>query len=467
MKDPIRVLVAEDDRTHREMLARTLRSWGYSPVAAPDGQAALELYRQQMDAGTAPGMALLDMRMPGLDGQSCMRELKAVNESMPVILMTAYSEIPAAVEAIRSGAFDYLTKPLDFAKLEITLRNAAAQLALVRENASLSQSLSSQKGIVWGCSRAMKEVEKLIRTIAPTEAHILIGGESGTGKELAARAIHDLSNRKSGPFVAINCGALTETLLASELFGHEKGAFTGADRRHEGLFLAAAGGSIFLDEIGEMPLPMQVKLLRVLQEKEVLSVGGKKARPLNCRVLAATNRDLAEEVRKGAFREDLYYRLNVVPVTMPPLREHLDDLPALAINFATRYAKQNHKIFSGISTDAMHALESYHWPGNVRELENIMERAVILMPGESIGARELPDRLRNHASGSCSDSAHMAGTDEGCPTLEEVERAAIIRTLQKFANNKTEAARALGISRKTLHAKLNRYAGKTDDQEGC
>ncbi|MDE7241557.1 sigma-54 dependent transcriptional regulator [Desulfovibrio sp.] len=477
MTKRLSILVADDDAAHRHMLATLLENWGYAVEVAADGGEAVRLgLSRPFD------LALLDVRMPVKDGLAALKELHAARPALPVLMMTAYSDVPAAVEAIKSGAWDYLAKPLDFERLKVSLRNVFAHADLVEENAALSRRLAEDgRGGILGQSAPMRELWEMIRTIAPSEATVLVAGESGTGKELAARAVHGQSRRAAGPFVAVNCGALTETLLASELFGHEKGAFTGADRRHEGLFVRARGGTIFLDEIGEMPLSMQVKLLRVLQEREVLSVGGTKPEPVDVRVIAATNRDLARETAEGRFREDLYYRLNVVTLTMPPLRDREGDIELLARHFAARFAKANHKRLAGIAPQALDALARYAWPGNVRELENVMERAVILMPGEYIDLRELPERLLTArlprgadgpaarggvAPGAQAHAPAQAVSGGGrLPTLEEVEREVILRTLQSCGGNKSEAARVLGITRKTLHARLHRYGAETDGGE--
>lgn len=498
MKSVPRILVADDDAAHRGVLQTLLGEWGYAAEGAADGAEAVRLCGERGFAAV-----LLDVRMPVMDGLEALRAIREAHPALPVIMMTAWSDVPAAVEAIKSGAWDYLAKPLDFARLRVTLRNVLAHADLVEENAALNRRLAEngddlpgRYGMV-GQSAPMRALWELIRTIAPTEATVLVAGESGTGKELAARAVHAASHRASGPFEAVNCGALTETLLASELFGHEKGAFTGADRRHEGLFVRARGGTVFLDEIGEMPPAMQVKLLRVLQEREVLGVGASRPVPVDVRVIAATNRDLATETAAGRFREDLYYRLNVVTLTMPPLRDRGDDVELLAQRFAARFARANHKHVAGITPEAMNVLRGYRWPGNVRELENVMERAVILMPGEHIGERELPDRLcqasaeaggapaagaagaagpragmaaRECAAGTVTagDAGASPGHDSpGClfpladdgplPSLEAVERDVILRTLRRCNGNKSEAAKILGITRKTLHARLNRY----------
>lgn len=465
------ILIADDDDRHRKMLSTLLTEWGYEPMEAASGEEAVELCLHS-GRKSAPDLVLMDVRMPKKGGIEAFQEIHSQCPDLPIIIMTAYSELSAAVDAMRQGAYDYLTKPLDFPRLEAILRNAMTQVGLLQENASLNESLKSKEGkyVLLGESAPMRSLGQLLRTIAPTEANILISGESGTGKELAARAIHQLSHRADGPFVAVNCGALTETLLTSELFGHEKGAFTGADRKHEGLFLQASGGSIFLDEIGEMPFSMQVKLLRVLQEREVLSVGGKKPEKIDCRIICATNRNLADEVAKGNFREDLYYRLNVATVEMPSLRSRREDIPHLAQRFAERLADENHKKFSAITPEAMSVFCDWHWPGNVRELENVIERAIILMPGEHIGLREIPDwimkpKKQEYAQIPSSDfGVHMKDKYEDM-TLDEIEREVILRTLEKVGQNKTEAAKILGITRKTIHSRLNRYRDIDGGQE--
>ncbi|MBS6829035.1 MAG: sigma-54-dependent Fis family transcriptional regulator [Desulfovibrio sp.] len=455
MKKTLTILVADDDATHREVLRTLLEEWGYAVREAVDGEHAVALCREQPF-----DLVLMDVRMPKKSGLEALKEIKVHNPAVPVLIMTAFSDVAAAVEAIKSGAYDYLTKPLDFEKLKVVLRNVFAHVGLIRENATLSRSLAAteaQTGMV-GRSESMRALWEMVRTIAPTDATVLITGESGTGKELVAKAVHAAGRRARGPFVAVNCAALTESLLASELFGHEKGAFTGADKKHEGHFLKADGGTIFLDEIGEMPLSMQVKLLRVIQEREVLSVGGNKAVPVDVRIIAATNRDLAREVAAGTFRQDLYYRLNVVTLALPPLRERADDIPLLAQYFMARFADKNNKKIKGFTPGAMDRLVRYAWPGNVRELENVIERASILLLGEHISERELPERFAPARGDALTDALT---TD--CPTLEDVERAVILKTLKRFGGNKTEAAKALGITRKTLHAKLSKYQSAQED----
>ncbi|WP_300906653.1 sigma-54 dependent transcriptional regulator [uncultured Desulfovibrio sp.] len=454
------ILVADDDATHREMLGTLLHEWGYAVGEAVDGEQAVALCREQ-----SFDLALMDVRMPQKTGLEALKDIKAHNPALPVLIMTAFSDVAAAVEAIKAGAYDYLTKPLDFEKLKVVLRNVFAHVGLIEKNASLSRSLAATeaRSDIVGRGAAMSALWEMIRTIAPTDATVLITGESGTGKELVARAVHAASRRAQGPFVAVNCAALTESLLASELFGHEKGAFTGADKKHEGHFLKADGGTIFLDEIGEMPLSMQVKLLRVIQEREVLSVGGNRAEPVDVRIIAATNRDLAREVDAGNFRQDLYYRLNVVSLALPPLRQRADDIPLLAQHFMNRFAAKNNKRIKGFTPGAMDRLVRYAWPGNVRELENVIERASILLLGEHISERELPERLKAPEQGEALDDI----LESDCLTLDDVERAVILKTLKRFGGNKTEAARALGITRKTLHARLNKYqSGRDHSEEG-
>lgn len=443
MNKPL-LLLAEDDASHRKMLRTLLSEWGYDIREAANGQEAVsECLRRP-----TPDLALMDVRMPQMTGLEALPNLLAQSPKMPVILMTAFSDLEAAVRAIRIGAWDYVAKPLDFAKLKNTLALALQQSPQPNE--------SNPKFPLLGKSDAIQSIAHLVEKVGPTEATVLITGESGTGKELAARAVHNASKRSHSQFIAINCGAFGESLLTSELFGHERGAFTGADRKHEGIFVKAAGGTIFLDEVGEMPLNMQVKLLRVLQEREVLPVGASRPIPIDCRVIAATNKDLSEAVATGEFREDLFYRLNVVTLSMPPLRNRDGDIALLAKHFAKRFAQENSKSFLGITPQAIQSLEHWHWPGNVRELINVMERAIILMSGEYIGERELPEHMQQEA---LSAASHSPNSKNNCslPTLEEVEKQVILETLRRLNNNKTETAKALGITRKTLHAKLNRY----------
>lgn len=444
----VTILIVDDDSGHRGMLTTLLADWGYRLEGAADGETAVAMCRER-----AFDLILMDVRMAGISGIEALKEIKAYNPAIPILIMTAYSNVETAVEAIKSGAYDYLTKPLDFDDLRLTLDRALDHASLRDENKALRQTLSASfdPGGIIGQSPPMHRLLEMLATIAPSEATVMITGESGTGKELIARAIHVNSPRHKGPYVAVNCAALTETLLESELFGHEKGAFTGADRRREGRFLAADKGTIFLDEIGEMPLSMQVKLLRVIQEREIQRVGGDQTLKVDVRIVAATNRDLLAEVEAGRFRQDLYYRLNVVALALPPLRERKEDIPLLAAHFLAKFAVKNGKRINGFTPEAMDRLLKHQWPGNVRELENAVERAVVLARGEYVSERELPPAL-------------SGGGGEGRPeggfanlTLEALERLAILDALDAAGGNKSEAARRLGITRKTMHAKLAKY----------
>ena len=446
------ILVVDDDQDHRGMLRTMLRSWGYAVSEAADGDEALNLVRER-----AFDAVLTDVRMARMDGIHTLKSVLEYNPALPVVLMTAYSSVETAVEALRLGAYDYLVKPLDFEILRHTLRQAIEHSRLSVENRELRRQLSeaaARPGIL-GRSPAMLAMQETIATVAPTEATVLITGESGTGKELVARALHSGSARADKPMVTVNCAALAENLLESELFGHEKGSFTGADRRREGRFVQANGGTLFLDEIGEMPLPLQAKLLRALQEGEVQRVGSDAPLTVDVRVLAATNRDLREEVARRRFREDLYFRLNVISLEVPPLRDRGEDIPVLAAHFLERFAGRNRKSIRGFSPQAVDSLLRYAWPGNVRELENAVERAVILCNGDLITRRELPAAITEAASPEEASSAAV-GALAGLP-LDELERRAIGETLRCTGDNKSEAARQLGITRATLHNKLRKY----------
>jgi len=449
-----KVLVVDDDPGHLSMLRTVLSGWGYAPEGATDGESAVEMVRAK-----AYDAVLLDVRMAGMGGMEALSRISAFNPAMPVIIMTAYSSVETAVAALKTGAYDYLTKPLDLDVLRLTLERALDHMRLAAENETLRRKLADAPPgpEIIGTSRAMRELFTLIGMVAPTEATVLITGESGTGKELVARAIHSGSARSSGPLVAVNCAALSETLLESELFGHEKGAFTGAERRREGRFMAADKGSIFLDEIGEIAQPIQAKLLRVIQEREIQRVGGDKPIGVDVRILAATNRDLKKEVEAGRFREDLYYRLNVVSVPVPPLRERAEDIPLLAQFFLGRFAEKNRKRIKGFTPAAMDHLVRCAWPGNVRELENAVERAVILSVGEYVTERELPLCDARTPAPALATLAEGGGVGLTGRPLDDVEREVILATLDSCGGNKSEAARVLGITRATLHKKLKKY----------
>lgn len=455
------VLVVDDDDAHRGMLRMMLKSWGYTVEEAADGDEAVEkVHAKAFDA------VLTDVRMGKVNGIEAMKQILSYNPSLPVILMTAYSSVETAVDALRIGAYDYLIKPLDFDALKETLKKAIEHSRLGVENRELRRQFSEENASteIIGRSPAITSMLSMIRTVAPTEATVLITGESGTGKELVARALHAQSLRKDEPLVTVNCAALAETLLESELFGHEKGAFTGADKRREGRFKQADRGTLFLDEIGEMPIGVQAKLLRALQQGEIQRVGSDKSEHVDVRVIAATNRDLRKEVEERHFREDLYFRLNVISLEVPPLRQRKEDIPLLAAHFLSHYAERNHKNVKGFSAQCMDMLLHYDWPGNVRELQNAVERAVILCTGEYVTGPELPVNIAKLAAEALPKSTDISSSLAGLP-LEEVERRAIEETLRETGDNKSAAARKLGITRATLHKKLRKYGSDKGDAE--
>ena len=451
MKNRKTILVVDDDNAHRTMLRTLVGGWGYDIVEADDGSTAIEKVQERPF-----DLILMDIRMLKVSGLEALDRIKAFNPAIPVTIMTAYSSVETAIEALKKGAYDYLTKPLDFDKLRLTIERAMEHTRLKEENRLLKESLGKHFDMqnIIGRSPAMISLLETVAHVAPSEATVMITGESGTGKELIAGVIHHNSPRKDGPFVKINCAAITETLLESELFGHEKGAFTGADRRKEGRFYQANHGSIFLDEVSEMPLTMQVKLLRVLQERELTRVGGEKVIPVDVRVIAATNKDLVDLKNRELFREDLYYRLNVVSLEIPPLTERRDDIPLLAQHFLEIFVDKNKKEIKGFTPKAMDQLIRYDWPGNVRELMNAIERAVVLARTDYLDDQDFSilQPLLPQAASAPSDVGNIANIP-----LEEVEKAAILRMLESVDGNKSEAARRLGITRKTLHKKLKKY----------
>lgn len=436
----IDVLVVDDDVSHCTILQALLRGWGYQVALANSGKQALCQVREHVF-----DVVLCDVRMAEMDGIDTLKEIKALNPAIPVLIMTAYSSVETAVEAIKSGALDYLIKPLDFDRLQERL---ALALAHTRETGGESSPVSAAQFGMVGRSQAMQHLLNDIAMVAPSDATVMIHGDSGTGKELVARALHASSARADKPLVTLNCAALNESLLESELFGHEKGAFTGADKRREGRFVEADGGTLFLDEIGDISPLMQVRLLRAIQEREVQRVGSNQTISVDVRLIAATHRDLAQEVSAGRFRQDLYYRLNVVTIEMPSLRQRREDIPPLAEHFLQRYAGRNRKGVKGFTPQAMDLLIHYDWPGNIRELENAIERAVVLLTGEFISERELPLAI------ATTPIKTLQGQD--IQPLVEVEKEVIQAALEKTGGNKTEAARQLGITRKTLLAKLSR-----------
>jgi len=429
------------------MLCSMFKEWGWRCVEADDGLTAVEaVEKYSYDA------VLMDVRMARMDGREAFEKIHTINPSLPVIIMTAYSSVDDAVEAIKHGAHDYLTKPLDFDRLRLTLERAVDRRQVEEKKLDNDGATTDFRSSIIGTSAPMLELLEMVSYVAPTEATVLVAGESGTGKELVAESLHNNSERKHGPFIKVNCAALADSLLDSELFGHEKGAFTGADRRREGKFVLADGGTLFLDEIGETSQAMQVKLLRVLQEQELQRVGGEQTLTVDVRIIAATNRDLEQEVKEGRFREDLYYRLNVVMLTVPPLRDREGDIPQLVDHFVEFFGEKNRKPVSSIAPDCMDLLGRYQWPGNVRELENAIERGVILMRGDQLSIKSLPLSIQKFSG------EKRTKTDIGQPSsLHEAEKIMILKTLEETGGNKSEAARRLGITRKTLQNKLQKY----------
>jgi two-component system response regulator HydG len=445
MADATTVLVAEDEAGMRESLVRVLAREGFHVLAAEDGAAALDgLRRKPVD------LLLADLRMPGLDGLELLRAAKLVAPETEVIVLSGHGTVEEAVDAMKEGAYDFLTKPIDRAPLIRVVRKALERRALVLENRALQQRLDAlaEAGDVIGESPAIRGVLALVRQVAPTAATVLIQGESGTGKELVARALHDQSHRRGRPFVRVNCAALPETLLESELFGYEKGAFTGAGGRKEGRFQLADGGTLLLDEVGDLSLLTQAKLLRVLQEGEFEPLGATRTVKADVRVVAATNQDLAQLVKEKRFREDLYYRLQVITVTVPPLRERREDVSLLAQHFLRRFAARNHRAMEGFTGAALGRLLDYPWPGNVRELEHAIERAVILGRGPLVDVGDLPDAIAR-----TEPCARVIPIPLGMP-LGEVEQRLIEETLRLTKGNKVLAAKLLGIASRTIYRKL-------------
>ena len=450
-KSPITILVVDDDQVHRFTLCSLLREWGWRCVEADDGTTAVAaVEKHHYDA------VLMDVRMAKMDGREAFTRIHALQPSLPVVIMTAYSSVDDAVEAIQQGAHDYLTKPLDFDRLRLALMRAVDHQQVVSRRQQPPAERKALETAIIGSSPPMLELLEMVGYVAPTEATVLIYGESGTGKELVAEALHRNSERRNRPFVKVNCAALAEGLLESELFGHEKGAFTGAEKQREGKFVQADGGTLFLDEIGETSQAMQVKLLRVLQEQELQRVGGENTIKVDVRILAATNRNLEEEVGRNAFREDLYYRLNVVMLTVPPLRDRDSDIPLLVEHFARKFAEKNRRVLDRVTVECMELLISYPWPGNVRELENAIERGIILMRGTELTEKSLPLSIQKQLEKPLEK--HGPDLAEGeAGSLFIAEKQLILKTLEETGGNKSEASRRLGITRKTLLNKLNRY----------
>ena len=454
-RDLATVLLVDDEPANLDSLERIFAREGYRTQRAETGTAALALLRDR-----PADVVLTDLMMPGMSGQELLRAVKAVAPDAEVVLMTAYGTVEAAVAAMKDGAYDFLTKPLKRHAVLKSVAQALEKRRLVLENKHLRARLAGVSSPIVGQSAALRGTLDIIRQAAPSSATVLLLGESGTGKELFARALHEHSSRAQAPFVPINCAAIPETILESELFGYERGAFTGAVARKEGRIERAQGGTLFLDEIGELSPAVQVKLLRFLQEGEIERLGGTSTVRVDSRVVAATNRDLVAAVQAGKFREDLYYRLNVIQVVLPPLRERIEDIPLLADHFVARYAAKNGKQFSGITPAAMEALEAYTWPGNVRELENAIERAVVLSPGSEIDIDALPQPLQQAARGPRGPiPAALEGRTVSIPlgtTMEEIELRVIRETLRQTKGDKNLAAQLLGIAARTIYRKLDR-----------
>ena len=448
-----RVLIVEDDPATRSGLAELVQAWGFQTEEAQDGEEALKKVTT-----FRPAIIVSDLVMPRMGGRELLRSLRDQLSDIAFILLTAQGTVESAVEAIKDGAYDYLSKPVDPQRLKILLEKSMERQATLREVRTLRRQLREHGsfGRIIGNSPGIRGVYRVIEQAAPTQASVLISGESGTGKELIAQTIHELSPRASFPFVAINCAAIPETLLESEIFGHEKGAFTGAHDRRTGVFELAHRGTLFLDEIAEMQPATQVKLLRVLQERTFRRLGGRQEQSVDVRVIAATNVNPLEASRSGKLREDLYYRLNVFNLDLPPLRERREDIPLLVQAFITEFNKMNNKGIRAVDQDTLYVLEHYPWPGNIRELRNVIERATILAEGDFIEMRHLPPTLVAKGEESLPTLTIAPGT-----TVDEAERRLILLTLEHCRNNKTRAAEVLGISLKTLHNKLNRMKEET------
>jgi len=449
MKKRPTILIVDDDRPQRDGLQRALAD-RYAVLVADEAQkAGAILEAQPVD------VLLTDLRMPGDDGLKLLRRAGSLSNPPVSIMMTAYGSIENAVEAMKAGAYHYVTKPVNLDELELVIGRALKSRQIEAENANLHEQLDQKFGLenLIGQSPAMLQMFDIIRQVAPTRASVLITGETGTGKELVAHAVHNLSPRKAGPFVAVHAAALPTTLLESELFGHEKGAFTGAVERRAGRFEMADGGTIFLDEVGELEPAMQVKLLRVLEERQFERVGGNKTLEVDVRLVAATNRDLKKMVTEGKFRDDLFYRLSVVTVNLPPLRERRDDVPLLVTAFNRQYSQENNTPVREITQEAVNLLMAYDWPGNVRELRNAVEQMVVLARGDRLTVRDIPATIRSGA-----DLTKISVVRPGVTmTVEEAERQLIIQALKETNGNRTKAADKIGMSRRTLHRKLKEY----------
>jgi DNA-binding NtrC family response regulator len=452
-----KILVVDDEQSMTQFLGIVLRKEGYQVTVTNNGREALEKVRSE-----GFDVVITDIRMPGMDGIQLLEGVKKIDPALPVVIMTAYASQQSAIDAVNLGAFQYLIKNAKNDEIRLVVKNAVEMRRVRSENQYLKRELKKghDEKLIIGSSDEMLRVFRMVEKVADSEATIMIQGESGTGKELIARELHYRSRRATGPFVSINCGAIPRDLLESNLFGHVKGSFTGAVRDSAGLFQVAEGGTFFLDEVGEMPSATQVKLLRALQEREIIPVGGTQSVHIDCRLVAATNADLEKEVAEGRFRADLFYRLNVIPIKLPPLRQRRDDIPLLVDHFLKRYAQNNPA--KSVNLDAMELLMKYDWPGNVRELENVMERAMILDEGGVIGPEDLPDKIRFGA-------AHRGSLIIESPTLtlEELEKEYILKVLSYTRWQKKRASDLLGINASTLYRKLIAYGVEKPGADGA
>ncbi|MBF6559384.1 MAG: sigma-54-dependent Fis family transcriptional regulator [Candidatus Binataceae bacterium] len=451
MPDEKRILVAEDDVATGQAWSELIASWGYRVEIAEDGQRALDLIDSY-----DPHILLLDLRLPEKNGLEVLGEMRERGVQIPTVMISGEGEIADAVQAIKLGAYDYLRKPVDPPHLRVLLNNLKTHLTISDENQRLRRRLlrAGELGGMIAQSAPMRRMLALIEQVAPSAASVVILGESGTGKELVARTIHELSPRRGAPYIAINCAALPETLMESEMFGHERGAFTGADRRREGCFEMANGGTLLLDEIGEMKPELQAKMLRVLEEGKLRRLGASTEVPIDVRVLASTNRNLETAIREGRFREDLYYRLNVFAIEIAPLSDRAEDIAPLAEHFLHQIEAPAGKTVSGFEAEALEVLKTYRWPGNVRQLRNVIERALIVTRGPLIGLADLPADLRRGGGSGATFEVRLGAS------LDDVEREVIKRTIEFAGGNKSRAAEILGISLKTLYNRLERYSGK-------
>jgi DNA-binding NtrC family response regulator len=448
MNKPVNILIIDDEESIRDSMTQVLRKEGYRVREAIEGSTGLNFFARETFH-----VVFLDLKLPGIKGMEILSQIKEANPETPVIIITGYASIDSAVEAMKRGAFDYMAKPFTPEELRVVTKRALERRKLLYENLYLRQELEAKAkfDLVVGKSKAMREILDIVRRVSPTESTVLIAGESGTGKELIAREIHSHSLRRNAPFVVVDCGALVETLFESELFGHVKGSFTGAHETKHGRFEVADGGTIFFDEISNIGLNIQAKLLRVIQEREINRIGSSKPIKVDVRLLAATNENLADAVGKGKFREDLFYRLSVVPIHLPPLRERKEDIPVLVEHFLHKYNKKAKKNIETVSPRAVKALAEYDWPGNIRELENTIERAVVLSKGNGI---QLEDLMYHGISAS---SALLSPAGGKYKTLAEMEKEYIRAILRTQLGNKTRAADILGIDRKTIWAKIKKY----------